>query len=43
MDTIHIDDVKEYIDSIRIEQSCHEGSYTAQPYDSETEKNNTTI
>ena len=40
MDTIHINDVKEYIDSIRVEQSCHEGSYIyiAQPYDSETGK-----
>lgn len=36
MDTIHIDDVKEYIDSIRVGESCHEGSYTAQPYDGET-------
>lgn len=29
---------KEYIDSIRVEQSCHEGSYIAQPYDSDTGK-----
>lgn len=27
------DDVKECIDSIKVGQSCHEGSYTAQPYD----------
>lgn len=38
MDTIHIDDAKEYIDSIRVEQSCHESSYIAQPYDGGTGK-----